>query len=317
MRAVSTIAQREFRSLIIAPLGWVVMTFFVMVAGYFFVVPIVAGRVASLGRVVPNTTIWLLFLLPAITMRLLAEEKRQGTLELLMTSPVTETQVALGKFFGALSYHALLLFSTLPFVLVMGLIRKEGASLFFPTGLGLLLTGATLVVLPLAALHESRGLGFLTGGLAVGTLICTLFAAAQMGEWGPALTSYIGLLLLGAVYIAIGLLASSLTSNQIVAWVSTAAVLLVLTALLGWVASMLPTTPPELPANANAGEQFGNWFGWLWYGIGQVISALNLQTYLANFSRGVLDVRDFLLYLSLILICLFFTVRALTTARAA
>ncbi len=317
MRAIYTIAEREFRSLITAPLGYVVMTFFLFVAGSFFVVPIIVGRVASLENVVPNTTIWLVFLLPAITMRLLAEEKKQGTMELLMTSPITETQVVMGKFFGAVGYYLLILFSTLPFILVMGLVRKQGANLFFPTGIGLLLTGATLVLLPLAAIKESRTLGIVTAITAVATLVLSGIAAGQMGEWGPALTAYLGLLMLGAVFIAIGVLASSLTSNQIIAWVSTAAVLLLLVVLLGWLASQLPTTAPELPAGANFGDYLGNGFAWAWYGLGQVLQALNLQTYLENFAKGVLDLRDFVLYFSLIAVSLFFAVRAVVTTRAA
>src|SRR3712207_9570183 len=94
MRAIWTIAGREFRALITAPIGYVVMTFFLFVSGVFFIAPLQAN-VANIRYVVGNTTIWLVFLLPALTMRLLAEEKKQGTIELLMTSPVTETQVVL------------------------------------------------------------------------------------------------------------------------------------------------------------------------------------------------------------------------------
>src|SRR5688500_11170631 len=115
MRAILTIAEREFKALVTAPIGYVVMTFFLFVSGVFFVAPLQAN-VANIRYVVGNTTIWLVFLLPALTMRLIAEEKKTGTIELLMTSPVTETQVVVGKFLGVLAYYALILFSTFQFI---------------------------------------------------------------------------------------------------------------------------------------------------------------------------------------------------------
>ena len=105
------------------------------------------------------------------------------------------------------------------------LVRKAGANPVFPTYTGLVLVAATLIVMTLAALQESRVLGFIAGLLAVGTLVLAGMASLQMGEWGPVLTGYLGLIMLGAVFLAIGLLASGLTRNQIIAWVSTAAVL--------------------------------------------------------------------------------------------
>jgi ABC-2 type transport system permease protein len=315
MRAIWTIAEREFRALITAPLGYVVMMFFLFVSSIFFLAPLQAN-VAHIRWTISNTTVWLVFLLPAVTMRLLAEEKKQGTIELLMTSPVTETQVVLGKFFGVLAYYKVLLFATLPYVLVLGMVRKSGANPIFPTYTGLVLTGATLLVMTLAALKESKAL---TAGailLGIGTLVCVGLACGQMGEWGPVLTGYLGLLMLGAVFLAIGLLASGLTRNQIIAWVSTAAVLLCLTFLIGWATGDNPPTAPELEANPGPGAYLSFAWGWVWYVLMQVLGAVNLQTYLQNFAQGVLDVRDLFLYVSLIIVSLFFAVRGLTTSRA-
>jgi ABC-2 type transport system permease protein len=316
MRAIWTIAGREFRSLVTAPIGYVVMTFFLFVAGVFFIAPL-QQNVANIRYVVGNTTIWLVFLLPALTMRLLAEEKKQGTIELLMTSPVTEGQVVVGKFLGVLAFYAVMLFSTLQFVFVLGMVRKSSANPIFPTYTGLILTAATLIVLTLAALQESRILTIVATVLGAATLVCSGFAAAQMGEWGPVLTGYLGLLMLGAVFLAIGLLASGLTRNQIIAWVSTAAVLLLLTVLISWLTSNLPATAPTLEASPNFWAYLGYGWGWVVYAFGQVLQALNLQTYLQNFARGVLDLRDFLLYFSLIGLSLFFAVRGLKVSRAA
>lgn len=315
MNAILTIADREIRSLVTAPLGYVMMTFFLFVSGVFFIAPLQAN-VAHIQYVVGNTTIWLVFLLPALTMRLLAEEKKQGTLELLMTSPVTETQVVLGKYLGVLAYYVIMLFSTLQFVFVLGMVRKSGANPVFPGYTGLILTAATLVVLTYAALRESRLLGVLAGLLGAATIVSAVFAARDMGEWGPVLTGYLGLLMLGAVFLSIGLLTSALTRNQIIAWVAAAAVLLLLTVLIGWLTRSLPPTPPTLDASPNLGTYIGFGFQWALYALTQVLQALNLQAYLENFAQGVLDLRDFVLYLSLIGVTLFFAVRGLTASRA-
>src|SRR5688572_23664942 len=176
MRAILTIAERKFRALVTAPIGYVIMMFFLFVSGIFFIAPL-QQNVANLRYVVGNTVIWLVFLLPALTMRLIAEEKKQGTIELLMTSPVTEAQVVLGKYLGVLAYYGLVLFSSLQFVFVMGWVRKAEANALFPTYTGLLLCAATLVVLTIAALQESRGLALVAAALGVATLICAGFSA--------------------------------------------------------------------------------------------------------------------------------------------
>jgi ABC-2 type transport system permease protein len=315
MRAILTIAEREFRALVTAPLGFVVMTFFLFVSGVFFIAPLQAN-VANIRYVVGNTTIWLVFLLPALTMRLLAEEKKTGTIELLMTAPVTETQVVLGKFFGVLAYYAVMLFSTVQFVFVLGMVRKSGGNPIFPGYTGLILAVATLVTMTLAALQENRVLGIISAALGAATLVCAGFAAKDMGEWGPVLTGYLGLLMLGAVFIAIGVLTSALTRNQIISWVSTAAILLMMTVLIGWLTQNMPATAPSLEANANFGTYLSFGFQWVVYVLAQVLQALNLQAYLENFGQGVLDLRDFILYFSLIGVTLFFAVRGLAVSRA-
>lgn len=315
MSAILTIAGREVRSLLTSSLGWVVLAFFLFVSGFFFIAPL-AANIANLRYVTGNTTIWLAFLLPALTMRLLAEEKKQGTIELLMTSPVTETQVVLGKYLGVLAYYGVIIFSMMQYVFVMGLVRKSGANPIFPAYTGLILNAASLVVLAIAAVKECKYWWLAAGVLAVSTFICAGFSAAQMGEWGPAFTGFLGLFMIGAVFLAIGLLASGLTRNQIIAWVSTAAVLLVLIALIPWLPFLAnPSTPPDLPANANFGDYLGMAWNWLGFILVKIIQTVNLQQYLQNFAQGVLDLRDFVLYLSVIAVSLFFAVRGLAVSR--
>jgi len=316
MRPIITIAEREFRALVTAPLGYVVMCFFLFVSGIFFIVPLQQG-VAQIEYLIRNVTIWLVFLLPALTMRLLAEEKQQGTLELLMTSPVTEAQVVIGKYLGVLAYYMLILFSTAQFVFVLGMVRKGADNPAFPTYTGLVLSAAALVTLTFAALRESRTLGIVAGLLIVGTLVSSGFAAVQMGEWGPALTGYLGLFLIGAVFLAIGLLASGLTKNQIIAWVSSAAALLMLTALIGWLTQDIPAEAPTLLASPNFGDYVNLGLEWAKYSFLHTLQALSIQATLVNLSQGVLDLRDLILYASLIGASLFFATRGLAASRAA
>lgn len=315
MRSIYTIAQREFRALITAPIGYVVMAFFLVVSGIFFLAPL-RQNIGSIRYVLANVTVWLIFLLPALTMRLLSEEKKQGTLELLMTAPVTETQVVIGKYLGVLTYYVLMLFTMLQFVFALGVVRKTGGGNdLFPGYVGLILTAATLVAITLAALNESRPLSLSALILSVVTLGCAIFSAQQMGEWGPVLTGFLGLFTLGAVFLAIGVLTSALTRHQIISWVVTAAVLLLMTFLIGWMTQNLPSTPPTLEASPNFGTYIGYGLGWVWFALQQVLQALNLQSYLENFGQGVLDLRDFILSFSLIAASLFFAVRGLTAAR--
>ena len=316
MRAIYTIAEREFRALITAPLGFVVMMFFLFISGVFFLAPLEQANIANIRYLIGNITIWLIFLLPALSMRLLAEEKKTGTIELLMTSPVTETQVVLGKYFGVLAYYVVILFSTAQYVFVLGIVRKADANPIFPGYTGLALSAITLVVLTLAALNEHRILGYVAGLLALATLVCAGISASQMGEWGPVVTGYLGLLMLGGVFLAIGVLASGLTKNQIIAWVSTAAVLLLLVVLIGWLLSKASPTAPTLPAAATFGEYISYYFSLIVFYLQRILGALNLQGGLENFAQGVLDIRDFVLYLSLIVVSLFFAVRGLAVSRS-
>ena len=315
MRSIYTIAVREFRSLITAPIGYVVMAFFLVVSGIFFLAPL-RQNIGSIRYVLANVTVWLIFLLPALTMRLLSEEKKQGTLELLMTAPVTETQVVLGKYFGVLAYYCLMLLTMLQFVFTLAVVRKTGGGNdLFPGYIGLVLTAVTLVLITLAALNESRPLTVAALVAAAVTVGCAIPAARQMGEWGPVLTGFLGLLTLGGVFLAIGVLTSALTRHQIISWVVTAAVLLMITFLIGWMTQNLPSNPPTLEASPNFMTYLGYSMGWVWFALQQVFQALNMQSYLENFGQGVLDLRDFILSFSLIAASLFFAVRGLTAAR--
>jgi ABC-2 type transport system permease protein len=169
-----------------------------------------------------------------VTMRLLAEEKRSGTLEMLITLPVKDSDVVLGKYFGAL-------------------------------GLVLVLLLATLVY-PFAMFKWPWSLGPL--------------------DQGPVLSGYLGLLLFSAASVAVGLLISSLTESQAVAFFITFFVLLVLW-LIGTIA-----------------ENLGGWYG-------NALSYVSFQTRLGGFTRGLIDTRDVVFFLSVTGLALVIAFRAL------
>src|SRR5258708_37904605 len=131
MRNVLAIANKELKSFFSSPIAYIVIGLFALFYGYFFAVYLqvflrdsmsmgqMGGQQAmnvnqqTLRPVLQNVTVLLLFVLPAITMRTYADERRSGTIELLLTSPGTDVQIVLGKFLGALALYAVMLSFTL------------------------------------------------------------------------------------------------------------------------------------------------------------------------------------------------------------
>src|SRR5262249_24753738 len=158
----------------------------------------------------------LIFLIPALTMRLLAEEKRNGSIELLATSPVTDTQIVLGKYLGVLAFYLVILAATLQYVFGIAMVAKpENRYLVWPGGVGVVLLAAPLVAAVVAAATPGRRVaGLVALVLAVATLVVLFLSRSVLPETGPLITGYLGLFLLGAAFLAIGLLTSSFTRNQ-------------------------------------------------------------------------------------------------------
>ncbi|MCO5166710.1 MAG: ABC transporter permease [Planctomycetes bacterium] len=173
---LGTMTWREMKGFFGRPVAYIVIFFWLAVNGYFFLALLeYYGGPDSWGKdfqdppslyVTGNFVVMfaLAFMCPALTMRLLAEESSNGSLEMLLTSPVTDAQVALSKFLGALSFYAAMLL-----------------------------------------------------GIAAYLLILRQYASEW--DWGPVLGGYLGLLLLGAFFLSIGLFTSSVTDNQIVAFI--------------------------------------------------------------------------------------------------
>jgi ABC-2 type transport system permease protein len=203
MSNVLAIAQKEIKAYFASPIAYVVIAFFTVLYGYFYVVMLsffqrVSLQMGQMGGgqqsanvnemmirpLMQNVLILVLFIMPMVTMRLYAEEKRAGTIELLLTSPVTDWQIVLGKFVGAMTLYAITL-------------------------------AVTLIHMALLFLYGTP-------------------------EWKPIATAYLGLFLFGGCFISVGMFISSLTKNQIIAGMATFGVFLFLW-IINWIGSFYPS----------------------------------------------------------------------------
>lgn len=255
MRNVWAVAYRELRSYFVSPIAYVVLAGYLLLSGWFFwnLLSMFSRYVtiySSFQRpdileqlnlndmvvapLLQNMVVVFMILMPLVTMRLFAEERSQGTDELLLTSPVSTLEIALGKFLGAGIFFAVML----------------GCAGLYPAVL--------------------------------------LYYGDP--EVGPVLTGYLGLLLIGLSFIALGLFTSTLTGNQIVAAVS-AFVLNLLVFVIGW------------PADA-VGERMG-----------AVLRYLSLPEHFQNLAQGLIESPDLIYFASLITAALFLTQRSLESLR--
>jgi ABC-2 type transport system permease protein len=249
---ILAIAHKELKAYFASPIAYVVIGLFALMFGYFYyallgifieqgmrMMGLQGGPTQNVNEqmirpLFLNASVLLLFLLPMITMRTYAEEKRSGTIELLLTAPLTDFQIIMGKFLGAMAVYAAML-------------------------------GVTIVHLGV------------------------LFAFGTP-EWIPIATGYLGLLLMGACFISVGLLISSFTRNQIVAGTITFAVFLLLW-VINWVG---PLTGPRMSP---------------------VLDYLSITSHLDDFTRGVVDTKHVVYYVSFIAFGLFLTARSVDTER--
>lgn len=252
MTKIWVITEKEIKSYFSSPIAYGLMAFFAALSGFFFYAAtaffVERGMEAQMsGRQFPmNVNEWVirplltnisvigLFLIPMITMRLFAEEKSTGTMELLLTSPVTDLEIIVGKWLAALILYA--------------------------------------SILGISALQ-----------------IAILFLYGRP-DWKPVLVGYLGLLLQGGCLLAIGSFISTLTKKQIIAGGGTFAACLLLW-VMDWVSAYNPSS------------------------FGKVISYLSVVAHFEPFSKGVLDTKDIIFYVSMIFFGLFLTSRAMESLR--
>jgi ABC-2 type transport system permease protein len=183
----ATIARRDLMALFVSPAGWAVAALFILLTSAFgFVVPVLGGQAATMDGVFGVITSFLLpVLIPVMTMRSFAEERSDGTLELLLTSPVRDWEVAAGKWLGAYVFYVLLLLATLVYVVLLavylpGHLETLDLGLIAATYMGLLLAGgaATAIGVLASGLTQNQIVSFF---LALAVLLLTWYAGTLLG----------------------------------------------------------------------------------------------------------------------------------------
>lgn len=236
MSRAITIARREFLSYLFSPIAYVAMTLFLLAAGFLFRKDFEPGQPAVM-RTIFEWMVWLLVvIIPLLCMGLIAQEWASGTIETLMTAPVDEADVVIGKFLGSFLLFALLLVPTLFYVIMLLIFAKP--------------------------------------------------------DLGPIFSGYLGILLVGALFISIGLFCSSLTKSQIVAAVTTTAILFVITILPWWVGGEATLS--------------GFW---------RNVAEQTVFRRYTDFAKGIIDIGNFVFFVATTGVFLFLTTKVLESRR--
>lgn len=237
MRNILIIAGKELRSYFTSPMAYVLAVFYLGIVGYIFTAIFLLlpqAETDNLRDLIGSMLFLALFIIPMLTMGLLAQERASRTIELLMTRPVRDWEVVIGKFLATTS----------------------------------LFTGIIIISMTYPAILA-----------AVGTV-----------DWAMVLTAYLGLFLATASFVAIGVFASSVTSNQIAA-----AILAVFMLLFLWLVGTLSYSVS--------------------HSLGDVFKHLSVIENYQDFSKGIIDTKNILYFLSLVFVSLFLAVRTIENRR--
>jgi ABC-type transport system involved in multi-copper enzyme maturation permease subunit len=312
-----SLVRREFGAYFLSPIGYVVLVVFLAMTGHLFARALglltasgPEGTEWPLQTMFADERFWLVFLFipPLLTMRLFAEERATGTLEMLMTAPLRDWQVVLAKYLACLAFYVLIWLPTLVYLpALLGAQAPVLATAWTPYSL-LLLGGLAAGVMGLLLLWPRLGTTWRL--ISLGLIAAGLIAAGVGGylhytrdpvhlleipvrlDPAPVLATYLGMFLAGAMFLALGLLVSSLVRDQMVAAIVALALGLVFIGAGFW-----------------RPEQDGS----LAYRLVYFFSVpLHFHE---TFTRGRIDTRPLLLYGSTALFCLFLTVRSLESRR--
>jgi len=223
MNKVIPIFRRELFAYFYSPMAYIVLAVFLLLTGWFFTSQVFLEGESSLRSVFSAIPFIFIFFAPAITMRLMSEERKSGTIELLVTMPLGDWEIVLGKYFAAIGLLVAALVFTFPYILTVLVLGKP--------------------------------------------------------DIGMMVTGYIGLVLMGASYIAVGVFASTITKNQVVSFIVAFLIIFVLFLLDKFLMVMPSYLVP-------------------------VLQYLSIDYHYNNIGRGVIDTRDILYYLSLIVFML-------------
>jgi ABC-2 type transport system permease protein len=230
MRTFVALLFKEEKAIFTSPIAYVVLSVFLVIMGYTFTLTLFVSHAPTLVHLFFQIYVLFLLTVPIITMRLVAEERRLRTIELLLSAPVSEAAVVFAKYLASVSLILLMLVLSGAYAIALGVLGRP--------------------------------------------------------EWGPIWSGYLGLFLLGTALVAVGLMASSLVSNQIIAALLSLSVFLLLWVIdrFGW---MLPDPFDALVVN------------------------LSLLTHFTPFATGSIFLSDAGFFVSVTLLGLFFSVRAL------
>ena len=234
MNQILVLARKEFKSYFDSPVAYVVITLFLLIAGWQYASSMFIANAADLRPLFSIIRFILLFFIPAISMRLLSEEKRVGTIELLLTMPLKDWHLVLGKFLAAYALIAVTLLLTLVHFITISSIGDPDI-------------GATI------------------GG-------------------------YLGLVFIVGVYLSIGIFTSSLTENQIIAFILAFVIIFAF-----YMADKIIFFMPGYIAN--------------------ILEYLSIDYHFNNLARGVIDSRDILYYISMIFFFLFLTTQTIESRK--
>jgi len=196
MRNVFTIAKRELGSYFVSPIAYVVIAAFLAVTGYLFALILFYSREATMRYLFNNMTTILLFVAPILTMRLLAEEERTGTIELLLTSPVQDWEVVVGKYLASLVLFTLMLGLTAYYPLVLDIFGNPDRGAIVAGYLGLFLFGAALLAVGLFT-SSVTGNQIVAAVLGIGLCILLWLTEALADFMGPPVSNLLSYLALG------------------------------------------------------------------------------------------------------------------------
>lgn len=164
-RLFSLLIKKELRHIFYSPLAYLASAIFLLLTGWFFSNSLMIVQESELRGMLDIMPLLLMFFLPAITMRAVAEEKKTGTLQLLLTMPVKEWEAILSKFLSCLSLYIMILLFTLPYVVVLFLLGRPDPGVIVTSYLGLILLGAVYIAITLfgSTLSSSQAIAFITG----------------------------------------------------------------------------------------------------------------------------------------------------------
>jgi ABC-2 type transport system permease protein len=167
MQRTLTIARREFAAYFNGPAAYIVLSLFLVVLGFFFWQPFFLMNRASVRGMFELMSVLLLAAAPAMTMGLLAEEKRTGTVEVLLTMPLRDGEVILGKFLGALALLVVLMLLTVPYPVSVASLGRLDVGPVCSGYLAILLQGAAMLAIGVLASSwtENQLIAFFTSGM--------------------------------------------------------------------------------------------------------------------------------------------------------